>query len=122
MRPNGPRCAWFHIRRESRSRARALPRTKQISGIVHVLIGRRLYGPRKTLYNRYVRWAGKGVWGEPLPSTRACRRPQDQTARRTASRFSTQLLIDSSAVKAHRSAFGGNVGPAPSASGFCALI
>jgi transposase len=20
------------------------------------------YGPKKTLYNRYVRWAGKGVW------------------------------------------------------------
>jgi transposase len=40
-----------------------------ISGIVQVLKsgGRWVdapseYGPRKTLYNRYVRWAAKGVW------------------------------------------------------------
>jgi len=40
-----------------------------ISGIVHVLkSGCRwadapeVYGPRKTLYNRFVRWAAKGVW------------------------------------------------------------
>ena len=40
-----------------------------ISGIVHVLkCGCRwvdapaVYGPRKTLYNRFVRWAAKGVW------------------------------------------------------------
>ena len=40
-----------------------------ISGIVHVLKsgGRwvdapEVYGPRKTLYNRFVRWADKGVW------------------------------------------------------------
>jgi transposase len=40
-----------------------------ISGIVQVLkSGGRwidapaVYGPRKTLYNRFVRWAAKGVW------------------------------------------------------------
>jgi transposase len=40
-----------------------------ISGMVHVLKsgGRWIdapldYGPKKTLYNRYVRWAAKGVW------------------------------------------------------------
>jgi transposase len=40
-----------------------------ISGIINVLRsgGRWIdappeYGPRKTLYNRYVRWAAKGVW------------------------------------------------------------
>jgi len=40
-----------------------------ISGIVHVLKsgGRWIdapdaYGPRKTLYNRFVRWSAKGVW------------------------------------------------------------
>jgi len=40
-----------------------------ISGIVHVLrSGGRwidapaVYCPRKTLYNRFVRWAAKGVW------------------------------------------------------------
>src|SRR3954451_16087296 len=42
-----------------------------ISGIIHVLkSGGRwvdapsVYGPRKTLYNRFVRWAAKGVWTE----------------------------------------------------------
>lgn len=40
-----------------------------ISGIMHVLRsgGRWVdapacYGPRKTLYNRFVRWAAKGIW------------------------------------------------------------
>ncbi|SFH15551.1 Putative transposase of IS4/5 family [Methylobacterium gossipiicola] len=40
-----------------------------ISGIVHVLKSggrwadapREVYGPRKTLYNRFVRWAAKSV-------------------------------------------------------------
>jgi transposase len=42
-----------------------------ISGMVHVLKsgGRWVdapagYGPRKTLYNRFVRWAAKGVWAD----------------------------------------------------------
>src|SRR3954451_13153500 len=50
-----------------------------ISGIVHVLkSGARwvdapgVYGPKKTLYNRYVRWAAKGVWVDLFPC--ACRR------------------------------------------------
>ncbi|MBB3771476.1 transposase [Angulomicrobium tetraedrale] len=40
-----------------------------ISGIIHVVKsgGRWIdappdYGPRKTLYNRHVRWVAKGVW------------------------------------------------------------
>src|SRR5881392_2590204 len=41
-----------------------------ISGIVHVLKSggrwtdapRDVYGPKKTLYNRFVRWAAKGGW------------------------------------------------------------
>ena len=51
---------------------RGVPRVddrRVISGIVHVLkSGCRwadapaVYGPRKTLYNRFVRWAAKGVW------------------------------------------------------------
>ena len=56
---------------------------------------RLIYGPRKTLYNRYVRWAAKGVWSNlfrPLAS---------------AGGAPEQVLIDSSAVKAHRSAAGG---------------
>ena len=73
-----------------------------ISGIVHVLkSGARwvdaptVYGPRKTLYNRYVRWAAKGVWVNLFHSLARAGGP------------SAQLLIDSSAVKAHRSASGG---------------
>jgi transposase len=52
---------------DTRGKARVDDR-RVISGIVHVLkLGGRWvdapadYGPRKTLYNRYVRWAGKGV-------------------------------------------------------------
>ncbi len=51
---------------------RGVPRVddrRVISGIVHVLrSGCRwrdapsCYGPYKTLYNRFVRWAAKGVW------------------------------------------------------------
>ena len=49
-----------------------------ISGIIQVLKsgGRwidapEVYGPRKTLYNRFVRWAAKGVWvGRHIPRTR----------------------------------------------------
>ena len=43
-----------------------------ISGIVNVLkyeescmdAPRQIYGPKKTLYNHFVRWADKGVWVE----------------------------------------------------------
>jgi transposase len=76
-----------------------------ISGIIHVLkSGGRwidappVYGPRKTLYNRFVRWAAKGVWTNIFQALAACGGPP------------TQLLIDSSAVKAHRSAAGGKGG------------
>lgn len=76
-----------------------------ISGIVHVLkMGGRWvdappdYGPKKTLYNRYVRWAKKGVWVALFETlARAGGPPQE-------------VLIDSSAVKAHRSASGGKGG------------
>src|SRR5258706_14341698 len=53
---------------DTRGKARVDDR-RVISGIVHVLkFGGRwvdapqVYGPRKTLYNRFVRWAAKGVW------------------------------------------------------------
>jgi transposase len=78
-----------------------------ISGIVHVLKsgGRWVdappeYGPKKTLYNRYVRWAIKGVWVQLFEALAAAGGPP------------TQVLIDSSAVKAHRSASGGKGGSA----------
>jgi transposase len=96
-----------HLPTDTRGKARVDDR-RVISGIVHVLrSGGRwvdapaVYGPRKTLYNRFVRWAEKGVW---------------QTLFRALSRAGDppeQVLIDSSAIKAHRSAAGGNVWPAP---------
>ena len=63
------------------------------------------YGPRKTLYNRFVRSADKGVW---IRLFEALMRSGGPTL---------PLMIDSSAVKTHRSAAGGNVWPAPSSSG-----
>jgi transposase len=68
-----------------------------ISGIVHVLkSGGRwadapdAYGPRKTLYNRFVRWAAKGVWIDIFHALASAGGPP------------AAVLIDSSAVKAHR--------------------
>jgi len=76
-----------------------------ISGIVHVLkSGGRwvdapaIYGPRKTLYNRFVRWAAKGVWVDIFHALAAAGGPP------------AEVLIDSSAVKAHRCASGGKGG------------
>ena len=72
-----------------------------ISGIIQVLKsgGRwidapEVYGPRKTLYNRFVRWAAKGLWVDIFH------------ALATAGGPPAQVLIDSSAVKAHRCASG----------------
>jgi len=56
------------------------------------------YGPKKTLYNRYVRWAAKGVWVDLFHALAQAGGPP------------VQVLIDSSAVKAHRSASGGKGG------------
>jgi len=76
-----------------------------IGGIVHVLKsgGRWVdaapdYGPKKTLDNRYVRWAAKGVWVNLFQALAQADGPP------------AQALIDSSAVKAHRSAAGGKGG------------
>ncbi len=87
---------------------RGVPRVddrRVISGIVHVLRsgGRWVdapaaYGPRKTLYNRFVRWAAKGVWERVFRALAAAGGPP------------VELLLDSSHVKAHRSAGGGKGG------------
>ena len=76
-----------------------------ISGIIQVLKsgGRWVdapaeYGPRKTLYNRFVRWADKGFWVRLFETLAQAGGP------------TLQLMIDSSAVKAHRSAAGGKGG------------
>ena len=83
-----------------------------ISGIVHVLkSGGRwvdapsIYGPRKTLYNRFVRWATKGVWVDIFHALASAGGPP------------ARVLINSSAVKAHRCASGGKGGSAIKGSG-----
>jgi len=75
-----------------------------LSGIVHALkCGGRwadcadVYGPKKTLYNRFVRWAERGVW-EGIFSALASADEADR------------LFIDSSCIKAHRCAGGGKGG------------
>ena len=76
-----------------------------ISGIIHVLkSGCRWrdcppdYGPPTTIYNRFVRWARRGVWENLF-------RELAGNGRAT----STQM-IDSTHIKAHRSAAGGKGG------------
>ena len=75
-----------------------------LSGIVHALrCGGRwadcaeVYGPKKTLYNRFVRWAERGVW-EGIFSALASAEEADR------------LFIDSSCIKVHRCAGGAKGG------------
>jgi len=93
------------------NKSRGVPRVddrRVLSGIVHALrCGGRWrdcppeYGPKKTLYNRFVRWADNGTWerifhglavDEDLPS---------------------RLFIDATLIKAHRTAGGAKGGPWP---------
>lgn len=76
-----------------------------ISGIVHVIkSGCRWidcppeYGPSKTIYNRFVRWAERGIW--------------ERLFRELAQRgHATDVqMIDSTHAKAHRSAAGAKRG------------
>lgn len=76
-----------------------------ISGILHVLkSGCRWcdcppeYGPPTTIYNRFTRWAQRGVW-ETLFRELAAR-----------GRSAEVQMIDSTHIKAHRSASGGKGG------------
>jgi transposase len=93
-----------HLPTDTRGKPRVDDR-RVISGIVHVLkTGGRwvdtpdVYGPYKTLYNRFVRWAAKGVWTDIFSALAFAGGPH------------AQLLIDSTAVKAHRCASGGKGG------------
>jgi transposase len=93
-----------HLPTDTRGKERVDDR-RVISGIVQVLKsgGRWVdaptdYRPRKTLYNRYLRWAVKGVWVRLFEALAQADGPP------------AQVLIDSSAVKAHRSAAGGKGG------------
>ena len=90
------------------NKVRGVPRVddrRVISGILHVLqSGCRwrdapaVYGPYKTLYNRFVRWARKGVWEQVFRELAAAGGPP------------MVLMLDSTPVKAHRSAAGGKGG------------
>ena len=79
-----------------------------ISGIVHMLrSGGRWrwrdcpldYGPYTTIYNRFNRWSRQGIWFEIFETL---------TGR---SAITGTVAIDSSTIKAHRSAGGGKGGP-----------
>src|ERR1044071_6781281 len=76
-----------------------------ISGILHVLrSGCRWkdcppeYGPHTTIYNRFARWAERGIWEHLF-------RELAERGRSTATQ-----MIDSTHIKAHRSASGGKGG------------
>ena len=94
-----------HLPTDTRGKERVDDR-RVISGIVHVLKSggrwtdapRDVYGPKKTLYNRFVRWAAKGVWVGLFETLAQAGGPP------------SQVLIDSTAVKAHRCAAGGKGG------------
>ena len=97
------------------SERRGKPRVgdrRVLSGIVHVLRSGcpwrhapREYGPPKTLYNRYVRWAIKGVWRRLFETLAAAGGPP------------TEVLLDATYAKAHRSASGGKGGSTRKPSG-----
>jgi transposase len=76
-----------------------------ISGIVHRFCEgcrwRALppeYGPYTTVFNRWNRWSQRGLWQRIFAALVACAEPPQVT------------MIDSSAVKAHRSAAGAKRG------------
>jgi transposase len=76
-----------------------------ISGILHVIkTGCRWidcpqeYGPHTTVYNRFARWAERGIWEKLF----------EELARR--GRSADMQMIDSTHIKAHRSASGGKGG------------
>ena len=58
-----------------------------------------VYGPPTTIYNRFHRWAGRGLW-QRLFSALVEISPGEMQ------------MIDSTTAKVHRSAAGGNVWPA----------
>ena len=80
-----------------------------LSGIVHALKsgGRwsdcpeHVYGPKKTLYNRFVRWAERGIWEDIFSALAGA---EDVPGR---------LFIDSTCIKVHRTAGGAKGGPWP---------
>ena len=92
--------------------ARRVDDRRVISGIIHVLqSGCRwkdcpaVYGPSTTIYNRFNRWSSKRLWQKIF------------AALVEAAEIADELSIDTTSVKAHRSAAGGKRGRKRSASG-----
>ena len=90
---------------KGRRGARRVDDRRVISGIIHVLkSGCRwrdcpaIYGPCTTIYNRWNRWSRRGIWRRLFEALRQTSPEADFHA------------IDSTAVKAHRSAAGGKGG------------
>ena len=76
--------------------ARRVDDRRVLSGIVHALqSGGRwgdcpaVYGPKKTLYNRFVRWRAAGVWDRLLEAV-------------SAAYDGDIVMIDSSCVRVHQ--------------------
>ena len=100
---------WERIERHLPTDVRGVEREddrRVISGIIHVLkTGYRWcdcpleYGPHTTIYNRFARWARRGIW--------------ENLFRKLAGngRSTETQMIDSTHIKAHRSA-AGSVGKA----------
>lgn len=85
--------------------ARRVDDRRVISGIIHVLRSccrwqdcPSVYGPATTIYNRFNRWSHKGLWTRIF------------TALSAQADCADELSIDSTAVRAHRSAHGGKGG------------
>jgi transposase len=83
-----------------------------LSGIIHVLkTGCRSqdcppeYGPYTTVYNRFNRWSGRGIWQQIFETVAGSPEPPEQVA------------LDSTHVKAHRGAGGGKGGASEQAIG-----
>lgn len=93
-----------HLPTDVRGKERVDDR-RVISGIIHVLkSGCRWcdcppeYGPYTTIYNRFTRWAERGVWENLF------------RALAEGGRSADVQMIDSTHIKAHRSASGGKRG------------
>jgi transposase len=85
--------------------ARRVDDRRVISGIIHVLrTGCRWcdcpaeYGPSTTIYNRFHRWSGRRFWAGLVEALAA------------SGAVTKSMAIDSTYVKAHRSAHGGKGG------------
>lgn len=87
------------------TRGRRVDDRRVISGIIHVLkSGCRWsdapeeYGPKKTLYNRFVRWAVRGIWENIFETLAASGGPP------------AEAMLDSTHIKVHRMAGGAKGG------------